>query len=107
EKWTAFAETESAIRMVSAKIRAIRDLITLPFPQEIILTSSGRDLQDRLAPSSLGVSPKELHLTCFPQGNPRANGSLAQLKILSMKTSSGRFLQTSSRNFRRRIMKER
>src|SRR5205814_8611804 len=51
--------------------------------------------------------PRELHLTLFPQGNPRANGSLAQLKIISMKTSSGRFLQTSSRNFRRRIMKER
>src|ERR1700736_4925938 len=42
----------------------------------------------RSAPSPLGVSEKkELHLTRFPPGNPRAKGPLAQREVLVMKGS--------------------
>src|SRR6202011_4741096 len=42
----------------------------------------------RSAPSPLGVSEKkELHLTRFPPGNPRAKGPLAQREVLLMKSS--------------------
>jgi hypothetical protein len=52
---------------------------------KILLTVFGQLSQYRVALSPLGVSPREIHPTLFSQGNPRANGSLAQLKVNSIK----------------------
>ena len=49
---------------------------------QIVLTFSPRACQSHIRAKSVGRLQKELHLTRFPQGNPRANGSLAQLKLL-------------------------
>src|SRR5260370_34974851 len=81
ERLTAFAELKSAIRLYRRNSRNLR-FNDFPFPSknsiDTVPGGPARSTRAKLFQASL----RELHLTRFPQGNPRANGSLAQLKLL-------------------------
>jgi hypothetical protein len=69
------------------------------------LTPSWGGLHDHRRAKLVRRLPPELHLTLFPQGNPRANGSFAQLKVIYIKINCESFSRTSVRKSRRRMMK--
>jgi hypothetical protein len=72
--------------IIATRLENIREaeVGTIALQKFAIDTFPGRG-QDRSAPSCLGVLPKELHPTCFPQGNLSEMASLAQLKVIFMK----------------------
>jgi hypothetical protein len=75
-----FFSTRSCAKSLRNVIVAVVGKV-INFFDEIVTLLPVKYSEYPLAPSPLGASQKELHLTRFPPGNPRAKGSFAQSEV--------------------------